>query len=382
MIGSDNHFPRDFNLSEAEGKNLKYGWTTGACAAAASKAAFEALVTGRFENTVTIKLPKGQTPTFEVVKPELTKKHATAGIIKDAGDDPDVTHGAMIVAKISKGGSGVTFKAGEGVGTVTKPGLPLDVGEPAINPAPRQMIENVIKEVATAHNEATDVIVEISVPGGVSIAKKTWNGRLGIVGGLSILGTTGIVVPYSCSAWIHSIHRGIDVARATKLTHIGAAVGNTSEKLLMSHHGLDEQAIIDMGDFVGGMLKYLKKNPVPSITIAGGFGKMSKLAGGAMDLHSKRSQVDKKALGKLLAELGADEKTVNSATEANTALEILELAGAQKIPLGDRVAAVAADIVREKLDGTGINIEILICDRTGKMVGSANIQNASKRSDN
>ena len=224
---------------------------------------------------------------------------ATAGIIKDAGDDPDVTHGALVVATVRAGapGAGITFRAGEGVGTVTRAGLPLPPGEPAINPVPRRMIRDAIAEVAAAAGCAADVEVEIAIPGGVALAAKTLNGRLGIVGGLSILGTTGIVVPYSCSAWIHSIHRGIDVARAAGLTHIAGATGASSEAAAQKLYGFPEIALIDMGDFVGGMLKYLRSHPVPRVTIAGGVAKMTKMAQGLTDLHSKRGEVDRTLLG-------------------------------------------------------------------------------------
>ena len=219
---------------------------------------------------------------------------ATAGVVKDAGDDPDVTHGALILATVRRAapGSGVSFRAGEGVGTVTRPGLPIPPGEPAINPVPRQMLREAIAEIAAAHGDAGDVEIEIAIPGGEALAAKTLNGRLGIVGGLSILGTTGIVVPYSCSAWIHSIHRGIDVARAAGLTHIAGATGSASEAAVKKLHDLPETALIDMGDFVGGMLKYLRAHPVPRVTIAGGVGKMTKLAQGLLDLHSRRGSVD------------------------------------------------------------------------------------------
>lgn len=358
-------------------EKLKYGWTTGACATAATKAAFEALITGVFPKAVTITLPKGQTPTFAVTDTKLSTESASAGIIKDAGDDPDVTHGATIISTVSwnkdkpNKNSSVTFKAGQGVGMVTKPGLPIPPGEPAINPVPRELMTKVIEELASEHNVCADVTIEISVPNGEKIAKNTWNGRLGIVGGLSILGTTGVVVPYSCSAWIHSIHRGIDVARATNTHHIGAAVGNMSEKLILKTHELNETDMIDMGDFVGGMLKYLKKNPVPQITIAGGFAKMSKLAMGEMDLHSKRSQVDKGWLASLLAELGATEELVKKAKAANTALEILNLAKANSLDIGTTIAEKAKEQVDEKLNGTEVKIEILICDREGQLVGQA-----------
>ena len=158
--------------------------------------------------------------------------------MKDAGDDPDVTHGATIIAtvKLAETNSGVTFRAGQGVGMVTKDGLPVAPGEPAINPVPRQMMTAVIAEVADLHGAPGDVEIEISVPGGEELALKTWNPRLGIVGGLSILGTTGIVNPFSCSAWIASIHRGIDVARAEGLRHVAGATGSTSEAAVKALH--------------------------------------------------------------------------------------------------------------------------------------------------
>ncbi|MGY8995670.1 MAG: cobalt-precorrin-5B (C(1))-methyltransferase CbiD, partial [Alphaproteobacteria bacterium] len=188
--------------------DLRRGWTTGACATAASTAAFQALATGAFPDPVTITLPGGQEPSFDLVKKELSGGTATASVIKDAGDDPDVTHGAEIIVTVTPGepGTGVTFRAGEGVGMVTKPGLPIPPGEPAINPKPREMMAGAIAQIAKRYGIPGDVLLEISIVGGAEIAKDTWNPRLGIVGGLSVLGTTGVVIPYSCSSWIHSIH--------------------------------------------------------------------------------------------------------------------------------------------------------------------------------
>src|SRR6202453_2794189 len=276
------------------GRNLRRGWTTGTCAAAASRAAYEALLTGVFPDPVPILLPGGARPSFALAVTERGEDFARAGVVKDAGDDPDVTHGALVVAtvRLAPPGSGVRFRAGEGVGTVTRPGLPLPPGEPAINPVPRDMIRAAIAEVAAQFGGAGDAIVELSIPGGEKIAERTLNARLGIVGGLSILGTTGIVVPYSCSAWIHSIHSGIDVARAAGLTHVAGATGASSESGAQKLYGLPDIALIDMGDFVGGMLKYLRRHPVPRVTIAGGVAKMTKLAQGLTDLHSKRGAVD------------------------------------------------------------------------------------------
>ena len=184
---------------------LRRGWTTGACATAAAKAAFTALITGQFPDPVEITLPKGQRVSFSLAKEQLTETSAMAAVIKDAGDDPDVTHGALIVVTISidKSSPAISFRSGNGVGTVTKVGLPIGVGEPAINPVPREMITNAILEVAKANGKEVGVIVEVSIPGGEEIAQKTWNPRLGIVGGLSILGTTGVVIPFSCLSLIH-----------------------------------------------------------------------------------------------------------------------------------------------------------------------------------
>ena len=224
-----------------EGRPLRRGWTTGACATAATRSALMALLGDGFEDPVTITLPGGQQPAFSLAHETQGEGFAEAGIIKDAGDDPDVTHGALVTARIEPAlpGAGIVFRAGEGVGTVTRPGLPLAVGEPAINPVPRRMMREVIEAACAARNLPPDFQVTISVRNGRELAEKTWNPRLGILGGLSILGTTGIVVPYSCAAWIASIQRGVDVARAMGLTHLVGATGDTSEKAALRR--LDEQ---------------------------------------------------------------------------------------------------------------------------------------------
>src|ERR1700681_4551815 len=260
-------------MAEQE-RPLRRGWTTGACATGAAESAFHALLTGEFLDPVTITLPRGQQPSFALAVARREANAATAGIIKDAGYDPDVTHGALILAtvRLAAPGSGVRFRSGPGVGTVTRPGLPLPPGEPAINPVPRRMIADAIGEVAALAGAPGDAEVEISIPGGEALAARTVNARLGIIGGLSILGTTGIVIPYSCSAWIHSIHRGIDVARACGIEHVAGSTGTTSEAAVQKLHGLSDTALIDMGDFVGGMLKYLRRHPIPRVTIAGGLG--------------------------------------------------------------------------------------------------------------
>ncbi len=351
---------------------LRRGWTTGACATAAAKAAFSALLTGEFPDPVEITLPKGERPSFALARQSLSATCASAGIVKDAGDDPDVTHQALIVSEVRRlpAGSGIVFRAGEGVGTVTKPGLPLSIGEPAINPVPRDMMRQALTEIASAQGVSADAEIIVSVPGGAEIARHTWNPRLGILGGISILGTTGVVHPYSCSAWIASIHQGIDVCRANGVSHAAACTGSTSEAAVRRLYGLPDFAFIDMGDFAGGTLKYLKRHPLPRLTIAGGFAKLSKLADGAMDLHSGRSEIDREQLADALGDLGADEGILAATRQANTANEILELARKRGLPLGDAIARRAKTQALDMLDGQTA-IEVIIIDRQGEIVGRA-----------
>ncbi len=354
-------------------RELRRGWTTGACATAATKAAFTALLTGEFPDPVTITLPKGQMPCFALTVEGTGDGWAQAGIVKDAGDDPDVTHGATIISTVGFGqaGSGVTFKAGDGVGKVTKDGLPIPPGEPAINPIPRQMMRAVIDEIARIHDAPGDVAIEISVPGGEKLAEKTWNPRLGIVGGLSILGTTGIVNPFSCAAWISSIHRGIDVALAEGMEHIAGATGSTSEASVQAFYDLPNQALIDMGDFVGGMLKYIRDHPLPKVTVAGGFGKMTKMAQGAMDLHSGRSQVDFDWLARRVELLDGGAELVEQVRAANTANQAYELARAADIDLASDIANNAMEAGYRVLRGSDVELDIVVVDRDGGVIGRA-----------
>ncbi|MFI6512539.1 cobalt-precorrin-5B (C(1))-methyltransferase [Streptosporangium sp. NPDC050855] len=353
--------------------SLRHGWTTGACATAATAAAYTALLTGEFPDPVRITLPGGRHPSFALATEGLTGAAATAAVVKDAGDDPDVTHGALISSTVRHGapGTGVVFGAGPGVGTVTKPGLPLPVGEPAINPVPRAMMREHVAEVAARHGGSGDVFVEIAVEGGEELAKRTWNPRLGILGGLSILGTTGIVVPYSCSAWIDSIRRGIDVARAAGRTHVAGCTGSTSERVAAELYGLPEDALLDMGDFAGAVLKYLRRHPVPRLTIAGGVGKLSKLADGHLDLHSGRSQVDPAMLAGLVRSAGGDEDLAGRVLEANTALHALHLCQDAGLPLGDLVAEGARRTAAGVLREAPVAVDVVVIDRAGTVVGRA-----------
>jgi cobalt-precorrin-5B (C1)-methyltransferase len=349
---------------------LRRGWTTGACATAATKAAYLALLAGRFPDPVTIRLPGGEQPSFPLAERGLEIDAATAAVIKDAGDDPDVTHGALIRVRVRRlpRGSGVLFVAGDGIGVVTRPGLPVPVGEPAINPGPRAMMREVIEGLAESWGDGGDVEITVSIPGGAALAKQTMNARLGIVGGLSVLGTTGIVIPYSCASWIHAIHRGIDVARAAGLDHIAAATGSTSERAVQALYDLPEIALVDMGDFVGGTLKYLRQHPIPRLSIAGGFAKLAKLADGHLDLHSSRSSARPAGLAALLQRRGAPGSVIASASGADSANQVLDLARQHSLPLADDVAAQARAVAAEQLRGR-VAVEVLVFDRSGQLVG-------------
>jgi cobalt-precorrin-5B (C1)-methyltransferase len=362
-------------MAEGAKRGLRRGWTTGACAAAAARAAYCALLSGAFPDPVTITLPGGTRPKFPLALRELRDDIARAGVVKDAGDDPDVTHGALVIAEVAvmAPGNGITFRAGPGIGTVTRPGLALGVGEPAINPGPRALIDATLREAASSFGGVSpDLSVTLSIPGGEELAAKTLNGRLGIVGGLSILGTTGVVIPYSCAAWLHSIHRGIDVARAAGLTHIAAATGSTSEAAVQRLYSLPETALIDMGDFVGGTLKYLRRHPVERLTLAGGIGKFAKLAQGHLDLHSNKSRVDIGALARMLGELGASADIVAAASWASGAGEVLIAATAEYAPrLAARVAQAAREVALATLAG-GIAVDVAIFSRAGVLEGQVN----------
>jgi cobalt-precorrin-5B (C1)-methyltransferase len=348
--------------------SLRRGWTTGACAAAAAKAAYAGLLGRGFPDPVEIPLPRGGRAAFALAESGLVDGAACAGIVKDAGDDPDVTHGALVRVRVSAGpaGGGLVFRAGPGVGMVTRPGLVLPVGEPAINPVPRAMILAAMNEIRAA----PDAVVEISIPDGEALAKRTLNGRLGIVGGLSVLGTTGVVVPYSCAAWIDSIHRGVDVARAMGVEHVAGSTGSTSEAAVARLHGLPEVALLEMGDFVGGMLKHLRTHPVARVSIAGGVAKMTKLAQGRLDLHSKRGSADMAALA-----AWAPDDVAAQVAAANTVAEAFLLCPA----LGDRVAAGAWLTAAAVLDGAAIDLEILVFDREGGLRGRSGFHSVQDR---
>lgn len=308
-------------------KEMRHGYTTGACATAMAKAALMTLITGVEQENVTIHLPIRRDATFKVENCHQNGKQVSCETIKDAGDDPDATHQALIIATVSWAEKeGIYLDGGIGVGRVTKPGLPVPVGEAAINPVPRKMILTTVQEVLHQYQIKRGVNVIISVPEGEEIAKKTLNGRLGIVGGISILGTRGTVVPFSSSAYMASIVQAISVAKAGGCDHLVLTTGGRSEKYAMAQYPyLPEEAFIEMGDFVGFTLKHCKRQGIAKVSLVGMMGKFTKVAQGSMMVHSKGSQVSFEFLAEIATDIGADKCTIQEILESNTASHVGEI---------------------------------------------------------
>ena len=313
-------------------QGLRTGWTTGTCASAAAKAAAAALLSGIPVPDVEVGLPSGRRVSFPVERCEVGEGWAEAVVVKDAGDDPDATHGAHLTARVRllRGGD-VVLRGGEGVGTVTKPGLGLPVGAPAVNPVPEAMIRGAVAEAAAAGPAAPGAgrEVTISVPGGEDMARRTTNGRLGIVGGISILGTTGIVRPFSTAAYRASVAQAIDVAAAQGLTEMVLSTGGRTEAAAMAampwHDGA---AFVEVGDFTGFALRHCARAGMQAATFVAMMGKLTKLAAGVMMTHYTRSRVDVDVLAALAAEAGCPDALAAGIREANTARHAFEMAQA------------------------------------------------------
>ncbi len=345
-------------------RGLRTGYTTGACAAAAAKAAARALVHQQPQREVTIRLPIGKDVTFAIQRCEIGPDDALCSVIKDAGDDPDVTHGAEICARVRRGAA-FELAGGEGVGTVTKVGLGLEVGGPAINPVPRQMIAESVAEVTSE-----PLRVEISVPRGGDMAKKTLNGRLGIVGGISILGTTGIVRPYSTSSWRASVEQAIDVAAANGVREVVLSTGGRSEKFsrkLFPH--LPDLAFVEMGEFTGHALKRCALRGIERATLAGMIGKLSKIAQGHFMTHVAGNQVDPNFLASLALEAGATPELADGIRNANTARHVQEMAQPAGLPgLFELICRRASERSRQLVRGK-VAVETVMFDFDGNLLG-------------
>lgn len=356
-------------------QQLRSGLTTGTCATACCVAAAQALLINKQPAQVEVTLPKGKVVALSIVDYQALKAGVRTATVKDAGDDPDVTHGATIFVELRLVDTpGVHFKSADGVGTVTREGLLLSVGEPAINPVPRQMMQQHLQQAAEVYRYQGGFEVAVGVEQGQQLALKTMNSRLGILGGLSILGTTGIVRPYSCAAYIASIHQGIDVAQRNGVVHIAASTGSTSEAAIQARYALDEMALIEMGDFVGALLKHLRRVPIARVSVCGGFGKITKLANGHLDLNSRASSIDFEQLALWAEQCGAPAAVLAEIRTANTSMQALALCQQQQLKLGDyvcQVALIEARKVLAKLPAGAVSLEVFAVDRQGQFVGAA-----------
>lgn len=365
---------------EKEAKPLRHGYTTGSCATATTKAALLALITQERQTEATIRLPIGEDVTFQMESCEFSPEKATAGTIKDGGDDPDATHGALILSTVEWSDQpGIILDGGVGVGRVTKPGLPVPIGEAAINPVPRKMIRETAQAVLDEYGTKRGIKIVISVPEGEEIAKKTLNGRLGILGGISILGTRGVVVPFSTAAYKASVAQAINVAKEAGCDHIVLSTGGKSESFGMAAYPeLSEEAFVEMGDFVGFALKQCKRRNIRKVTLVGMMGKFSKVAQGVMMVHSKSAPVDFGFLAQMAEEAGAPQELIREILTANTASQVGDLMADTpaffEIMCANCCRAALAEV------GGGMEVETIIITMKGSQLGRVTINDTSDES--
>jgi cobalt-precorrin-5B (C1)-methyltransferase len=336
------------------------------------------LLDGQAPTSVTITLPIGENVTFPVHRCEQhTDGSITASVIKDAGDDPDVTHGAELCSTVSwRETSGIEIDGGVGVGRVTKPGLGLEIGASAINAVPRAMIVQTVQDMLTERCEARSISVVISVPDGLERSQKTLNARLGIIGGLSILGTTGIVHPYSTAAYKASISKAVDVAIACGCQqHIVLTTGSRSEKFARRYVSLSDEAYIQMGEFTGHALRDCAGKSVPQVTLVGMIGKLSKIGDGRMQTHVAGAEVNLQKLAEVARSCGASEDVVEQVRQANTARHFQELMLAHDLPMVFDVICERARKAAEAYIHGKVAVDVMMCDFDGTLLGYAGEHN-------
>ncbi|GAA1776936.1 cobalt-precorrin-5B (C(1))-methyltransferase [Streptomonospora arabica] len=354
-------------------KALRTGWTTGTCASAAAKAAASALATGEPVEVVEVALPSGRRVTFATERCGLTAPdRAEAVVVKDAGDDPDVTDGAHVTATVTRCGEpGVELDGGVGVGVVTRPGLGLDLGGPAINPVPAQMIEQAVGEVGDAAGAGLRVV--ISVPEGERMARKTTNARLGIIGGISILGTTGVVRPFSTASWRASVEQAVSVMAAQGEDTLVLCTGGRTEKgAMLRHPGLPQVCFVEVGDFTGAALRRAVEYGLARVSFVGMAGKLTKLASGVLMTHYTRSKVSTELLGDVTRRVGGGEDVAAEVDAANTgrhAYEIWERAGLLEAA-GTELCRRVAGVLTRFTEGA-LEVDVAMVDFTGQHVVAA-----------
>ncbi len=372
----------DYSRQTIRRRQLRTGYTTGSCAAAAAKAATQALLTGTSVSESTIRLPVGRDVTFQVNHCQWSEEgdRVTCAVTKDGGDDPDVTHGAEICCTVWRdpdlSASGVRIVGGAGVGTVTRPGTGIEVGEPAVTRVPRRMIVESVGQAASEYglDSNTGLVVQVSVPGGEEIAKKTTNSRLGVLNGISILGSTGVVQPFSTAAWRASVHLAIDVAATNELSHLVLSTGTRSEEYARRHLDLPDMAYIEAGIFSGPAMKRCVMRNVGRAAHVGMVGKLSKMAMGYFVTHVAGNQVDTQFLADLAAQCGASEAVQEEIRGASSARHFQEIAQEHGLlsvfPL---MCRMVCDESRKQLgdDAEALIVDVLCFDFEGNLLGHA-----------
>jgi cobalt-precorrin-5B (C1)-methyltransferase len=355
--------------------SLRSGYSTGTCAAAATKASLVTMLTGQKVSSIDVSLPKGRKANLTIAWTRTNPDSSvTSSIIKDAGDDPDVTHGAEICSTVSLLSSKrqVVIDGGVGVGRVTKPGLGLDLGKAAINPVPFQMIMRAVEEALGSTLKLHGIKVVISVPRGEEIAKQTDNPRLGIIGGISILGTTGIVRPYSTASFAASIRQSLDVSIAMGSEMVVLTTGGRSEDFSKVFFGssVAEHAFIQVGDFIGYSIKQCLNKKVRKVTVAGFIGKLTKMAMGVKQTHVRGSHVSMEFMASIASECMASQATIENIRMANTARHVSEIIDSNRINgFHDTICRRVFDRLSEYSNGR-IEIRVIMFEFDGKVKGS------------
>jgi cobalt-precorrin-5B (C1)-methyltransferase len=366
---------KETDLPEGKKKSLRTGYTTGTCAAAATKAALKTLVNGEKLAKVNVSLPKDKHIVIGIawIRYE-NEKSVTAAVIKDGGDDPDVTNGAEIwsTVSLSETSNKIIIDGGKGVGRVTKPGLGLEIGNAAINPTPLKMISHAIDEIlGQQQKNRYGLSILISVPKGEEIAKKTDNPRLGIIGGISILGTTGIVIPYSTASFAASIRQSIDVSKAMGSDSVILTTGGRSEDFARDIFGnsIADHAYIQIGDFIGFSIKQCAIKKIKKAYVIGFIGKLTKMAMGIKQTHVKGSHVDMNFLAELAIRCGANNELVKKIKVANTARHVGELVDQFGLSMFYDVLCEEVYSHLSKYSPSELQIKIILLDFNGKIIG-------------
>jgi cobalt-precorrin-5B (C1)-methyltransferase len=308
-------------------EKLKTGYTTGTSATAAAKAALLSIINQTKIENVEVKLPKGDFIKIPIHLCKFDENESRCSVIKDGGDDPDVTHGAEIVVDLSFTDkiNEIEIDGGEGVGIVTKPGLGLELNKAAINPVPKKMINENLREIINKHHLEKGIKVIISVPKGKELGPKTDNPRIGILNGISILGTSGIVIPFSTASYAASIRQNLDVAIAMGNDTVVLTTGGRSEDFAKKIVNLPEHCFVQMGDFSGYTIQQCAKKEIKKAYVVGFIGKLAKMAAGVKQTHVKGSKVDMNFLAELARKCNANDKTIESIKKANTARHVSEI---------------------------------------------------------